>query len=314
MKIAKEARVGLLGIISLAVLYLGFSYLKGLDVFSTENTYNVVFKDAQGLKNSNSVTYKGVNVGRVLSIKTDQENDQVKVVLSVKKFIKITDQTTALLVDDGLIGGKLIKLEVGAGEFLPEGGLLKGDIELGLADAAIKQITPALNNIDSLVVNLNTIVKQFDQTGYALKTMLASANKTTDGLNGLVANNSANLAKVINNAEMLTKNLNTLSLNLDTQVSPILKNADDFTAKLNTLELEKTVNDLNSSIGGLQTILADVNNGKGTLGKLTSDDSLYLNLDNTAASLEALLSDMKSNPKRYVHFSLFGGKNKEKKQ
>jgi phospholipid/cholesterol/gamma-HCH transport system substrate-binding protein len=314
MKIAKEARVGLLAIVSLATLYLGFNYLKGLDVFSTENEYIVVFDDVQGLQNSNAVTFKGVTVGRVMAMQTDQKNDRINVILAVKKSIVLTDQTVASLSDDGLIGGKLIKLNILPGNVIDEGAQLKGGIELGLADAAIQKITPALNDVDSLVVNLTKVVKQFDQTGYALNALMASATKTTNGVNAIVASNAASLAQITSNAAILTKNLNTLTASLDSQMTPIMKQTGEFTEKLSGLELEKTVASLNTSIAGLQSILSDVNSGKGTLGKLTSDDSLYLNLDNTAASLDALLSDMKDNPKRYVHFSLLGGKTKEEKK
>jgi phospholipid/cholesterol/gamma-HCH transport system substrate-binding protein len=314
MKIAKEARVGLLGIVSLAILYLGFNYLKGSDIFSTENEYIVVFQDVQGLKNSNAVTYNGVVVGRVMGLETDQKNNRINVTLAIKKKIEVTDQTVALLADDGLIGGKLIRLKILPGKTIAEGGEIKGEIEQGLADAAMEQISPSLKNVDSLVVNLTKIVKQFDQTGYAMKALMASANTSTDGVNLIVSKNAENLARITKNAAILTENLNTIAAGLDTKMTPILKQTGDFTQNLSTLELDKTVNNLNTSIAGLQSLLNNVNSGKGTLGKLTSDDSLYVNLDNTAASLDALLSDMKDNPKRYVHFSLFGGKKKEVKE
>jgi len=208
----------------------------------------------------------------------------------------------------------LIKLQILPGKSLPEGGEIKGEIQQGLADAAMEQISPSLKNVDSLVLNLTKIVKQFDQTGYAMKALMGSANKTTDGVNLIVAKNAENLAKITKNAAILTQNLNTLASGLDAKMAPILKQTGDFTQNLSSLELDKTIGSLNTSIASLQSLLNNVNNGKGTLGKLTSDDSLYVNLDNTAASLDALLSDMKDNPKRYVHFSLFGGKKKEVKE
>lgn len=314
MKFSKEAKVGLLGIVTIAILYLGFNFLKGLDVFSTVDEYTVTFADVSGLQNSNRVTYKGVPVGRVMAIQTDQQNESIKVTLSINKKINLTNNTTAYLADDGLIGGKVIKLDIKPGDPIEEGTELKGGVELGLADAAIQEITPALGHVDSLVVNLNTIVKQFDQTGNALKALMASANQTTNGVNAVLAKNQASLAKITTNAAMLTDNLNTLTVSLDSQMTPIMTQTGEFTQNLNTLELEKTVNNLNSTIAGLQQILADVNSGQGTLGKLTSDEALYGNLESTAASLDALLSDMKNNPRRYVHFSLFGGKDKSEKK
>jgi phospholipid/cholesterol/gamma-HCH transport system substrate-binding protein len=313
MKFNKEIRVGLLSIIALVLLYLGFNFLKGSDVFSSENEYTVVFSEVNGLQNSNAVTYKGVTVGRVMEMETDQANDRVKVTLAINKTIKLTDSTRALLADDGLIGGKMIKLDVRPGGPIEEGSELIGDIELGLADAAIEKITPALNDLDSLVVNLNRLVRQFQTTVPMLDGLLTSTTQTSQGVNAVLASNANSLKTVTTNAALLTNNLNTLTMDLDRQIKPILSNAATLTDSLSKLNIGNTVAQLNTTISSLQAILYDVNNGKGTLGKLTSDDSLYLNLDNTAASLDALLGDMKSNPRRYVHFSLFGGKDKKKK-
>ena len=314
MNISKEIKVGALGVITIAILYFGFNFLKGSDLFSTTNEFDVVFDDVQGLQNSNVVTYKGVNVGRVMKIEPDQKNENIRVTLAVKKSIIVTDQTTALLSDDGLIGGKMIQLDIKPGKELADGGRLIGKQQLGLADAAIQKITPALNDVDSLVVSLTKVINDFDKSGTALKALMASATQSTAGVNELMAKNSANLSKITTNAALLTANLNDLTNKLDTQITPIMAQTGQFTSNLNKLELEKTVNNLNTTIAGLQAIMNDVNNGQGTLGKLTSDDSLYVNMDNTAAALDALLSDMKENPRRYVHFSLFGGKDKSDKK
>lgn len=314
MKYSKEVKVGLLSLISLVILYLGFNFLKGMDVFSTENEYRVVFKEVNGLQNSNAVTFKGVTVGRVMDMETDQENDQIRVTLAINRKIKLTENSVALLADDGLIGGKLIKLDIKEGAFLPEGSEIKGGIELGLADSAIEKITPALNDVDSLLVNLNTLVKQFQGSVPALNALLQSAAVTSGSVNSLVAANTKKLADLTTNAATLTNNLNSLTSNLDRDIKPILANTSKLTDSLNTLNLGATVNELNSTISGLQSLLGQINAGQGTLGKLTSDDSLYVNLDRTAVAIEALLSDMKDNPKRYVHFSLFGKKDKTKEE
>lgn len=314
MNISKEIKVGALGVVAIATLYFGFNFLKGSDLFSTTNVYDVIFDDVQGLQTSNAVTYKGVNVGRVMKIEPDQNNENVRVTLAVKKSIIVTDQTTALLSDDGLIGGKMIQLDIKKGKELVDGGRLIGKQQLGLADAAIQKITPALNDVDSLVVSLTKVINDFDQSGTALKALMASATQSTAGVNELMAKNTANLTKITTNAALLTANLNELTNKLDTQITPIMAQTGQFTSNLNKLELEKTVNNLNTTIAGLQAIMTDVNNGQGTIGKLTSDESLYVNIDNTAAALDALLSDMKENPRRYVHFSLFDGKDKSDKK
>lgn len=315
MKFNKEVKVGLLGIVSIVVLYFGFNFLKGMDLFSTENEYTVVFKEVSGLQNSNAVTYKGVTVGRVMAMDTDQDNEQVKVTLAVNKKIALTDSTRALLADDGLIGGKMIKLNIGNGSPIKEGSELIGAIELGLADAAIEKITPALADVEHLVTNLDAMIVNLNETVIpTINALMKSTNKTTDGVNAILSKNAASLEKVTENAALLTNNLNNLTMDMDAQMKPILTKASTFADSLNAIELNATVLQLNKTVAGLQDIISSVNNGDGTLGKLTNDDSLYVNLDRTAASMDRLLSDMEKNPRRYVHFSLFGGKDKSEKK
>ncbi|MBK9510055.1 MAG: MCE family protein [Cytophagaceae bacterium] len=309
----REVKVGLLGILGIVILYFGFTYLKGSEIFSTSNTYKATFKDVLGLEVSNPVTFNGVNVGRVTNLYPQFDKSEVIVELTIDEDVKLTDNSFAILADDGLIGGKLIKLKIAPGKLLEEDGNLKSMLEVGLVDVMQQKIDPTLKNVDSLTRTLTRIINEFDHTGQALKILLASATQSSDGVNTLVANNSKNIGLVTANAATLTKNLNALALNLDEQIKPILTKTGSFSDSLSALQLGTTINNLNGTVKNLQTMLNQVNAGKGTLGKLAGDDSLYTNLDRTAASLNLLLSDMKVNPKRYVHFSLFGKKDKTKK-
>lgn len=313
MAMVREVKVGLLGILGIVILYFGFTYLKGSEIFSTSNTYKATFKDVLGLEVSNPVTFNGVNVGRVTNLYPQFDKSEVIVELTIDEDVKLTDNSFAILADDGLIGGKLIKLKIAPGKLLEEDGNLKSMLEVGLVDVMQQKIDPTLKNVDSLTRTLTRIINEFDHTGQALKILLASATQSSDGVNTIVANNSKNIGLVTANAATLTKNLNALALNLDEQIKPILTKTGSFSDSLSALQLGTTINNLNGTVKNLQTMLNQVNAGKGTLGKLAGDDSLYTNLDRTAASLNLLLSDMKVNPKRYVHFSLFGKKDKTKK-
>lgn len=307
----KEVKVGLLGIIAFAIFYLGFNFLKGLDVFRTENEYFTFYQNAEGLQTSNPVMYNGVTVGRVVVVEPEQDKNRVRVMLAIKRQIKISDKTIAVLADNGLLGGKMIKLLISVGKDLKDEGILESSIEKGMLGSVTDKLTPTLRNVDSLMVTTTAIIKQFDQTALALKALMASATQTTAGVNGIVAANSKNLSEIIGNAAVLTANLNSLSNNLDAQIKPILQKTSTFTDSLNAMRLGQTVSQLNNSIAGLQGVIKEINQGKGTLGKLAKDDSLYVNLDRTAANIALLMSDMKANPKRYVHFSLFGKKEKK---
>lgn len=307
----KEVKVGLLGIIAFAIFYLGFNFLKGLDVFRTENEYYTFYPNAEGLQPSNPVMYNGVTIGRVVIVEPEQDQNRIKVVLAIKRQIRVSDKTIAVLADNGLLGGKMIKLLINAGKDLADEGTLESTVEKGMLGSVTDKLSPTLKNVDSLMVTTTAIIKQFDQTALALKALMAGATQTTAGVNGIVAANSKNLAAITGNAAILTANLNTLSNNLDAQIKPILQKTSTFTDSLNAMRLGQTVSQLNNSIAGLQGVIKEINQGKGTLGKLAKDDSLYVNLDRTAANIALLMADMKANPKRYVHFSLFGKKEKK---
>lgn len=310
----KEVKVGLLGIVTFAIFYLGFNFLKGLDVFRTENEYFAYYSNVEGLQTSNPVMYNGVTIGRVVEVMPEQDRNRVKVMLAIKREIVVNDNSVAILSDNGLLGGKMIKLLIQSGTPLKDEGTLKSEIEGGLMSGLSERAAPVLKNADSLIVTLTSIVQQFDQTGVALKALIANANQTTNGVNAVVASNAKNLSAITANAATLTSNLNGLTTNLDAQIKPILQKTNTFADSLNAMRLGQTVAQLNSSVTSLQVMLKEINQGKGTIGKLATDDSLYVNLDKTAANLASLMADLQANPKRYVHFSLFGRKDKEKKK
>ncbi len=314
MNISKEVKVGVLGIIGLLLLYYGFNFLKGTDIFSSTKDYHLNFKDVMGLEVSNTVTYNGVVVGRVASVSPDYENDRVNVIVSLKKEVQITDKSEILLADDGLVGGKMLILRIMPGNPLPPDSPVKSGVQVGLLGSVTEMLDPTLEKVDSLLLTLNIVAREFQHSGDALKTLLASATQSTAGLNAIMASNSKNLNAITGNAAVLTADLNRVVKDLDSQLKPILANATQFTDSLSTLQLASTMDKLDATIANFQGIVSEINAGKGTIGKLTSNDSLYMHLNNTAESLNKLMVDLKENPKRYVHFSLFGRKDKAKKE
>ena len=308
MKVSKEVKVGLLAIVSLMMLYFGFRFLKGSDFFSNTHKYQVIYDNIDGLVASNPVRINGLTVGQIKSIEILQnQHNRLLVVLELKDGIIVTKGSRAVLADDGLLGGKVVRLGINYGTPpLEDGGMLIAAKETGLSALIREKTLPVLNNVDSLTYQLNRVVAQFDQTGVVLNQTLRSASAGVKTLDLTIAENRAGLKATLASVSHLAASL----VETEKQLKPILAKADTFADSLQGLQLKQTLKGVNKTVDNLQHILADVSNGRGSLGKLTSDEALYTNVNKTTASLEKLLTDLRENPKRYVHFSLFGRKDK----
>lgn len=310
MKISQEVKVGLMALITLMMLYFGFNFLKGSDFFSSSNKYKVIYDNIDGLATSNPVSINGLTVGRVAGIEILQnQGNKLLVTLDIDKKIRVTQGSRAVLADDGLLGGKLIRLGINSGgTVLESDGMLVAAKETGLSALIREKTLPVLNNVDSLTYQLNRVVAQFDQTGVMLNQTLRAANTGVRTLDLTIAENRAGLRATLANVSRLSASL----VETEQQLKPILAKADTFADSLQGLQLKQTLLSVNKTVDNLQQILGSIQKGEGSLGKLTSDEALYSNVNKTTASLEKLLTDLRENPKRYVHFSLFGKKDKAK--
>ena len=308
MKLSQEAKVGILAVVALTLLYFGFNFLKGLDFFSANRQYEVIYDNVDGLTVSNPVQINGFSIGRVKSIQILQDKgNQMLVTLDVRKDIVVGAGSKAILADNGLLGGKLIKLDVNLkGQPLENEGRLVAVKETGMVASLSSKATPVLNNVDSLTRNLNRIILSFDKTAGILNQTLQGANRVTGTLDLTVRENRAALQTTLGNISRLSASL----AETEKQFKPILAKANSFADSLNALQLRQTLTAATQTVNNLQQLLAGIQQGKGSIGKLASDEALYANVNATTVSLERLLTDFRQNPKRYVHFSLFGRKEK----
>ncbi|MES2733721.1 MAG: MlaD family protein [Bacteroidota bacterium] len=310
MTISKEAKVGLLALVSGVILYFGFNFLKGSDLFSTTTKYFIVYDNIDGLTASNSVTLNGLSVGKVEKIEIMQHrNNKILVQIAVNSNIILTDSVKAVLTDNGLLGGKVIQLAVSQGSRqLDDDDTLKAVIEGGISAMVKQKAQPILDNLDTLVSSLTQTMSQFDSTGIILNATLKDYRKTSQALNGMIADKEG-LKGTMANFNQLSASLVTT----ERQLKPLLGKFNSIADSLSQMKLKQAVGNANLAIAQLNTVLTDMNAGKGTLGKIAKSDSLYTNLNHTAADLDKLFIDLKENPKRYVHFSLFGRKEKSTK-
>jgi phospholipid/cholesterol/gamma-HCH transport system substrate-binding protein len=307
MKLSREAKVGIMAIVALVMLYFGFHILKGSDVFSRTYKYYVVYDNIDGLTASNPVLLNGLNVGRVQEIKLLQDKqNRLLVSLDVQKGVVLPQGTTAILADGGLLGGKVVHLSIGSGPALQDGDTLLTKKESGISAVLQEKALPLVTHADSLIKNLDLVVAGFKETGLILNQVLKNYNQTGSSLQGLLNENRKNLLA-------MTGNLNQLSASLietEKELKPLLAKTGTLADSLSALRLGETVQNANRTIGELHTLLASVESGNGTAGKLIKDETLYTNIDRTIVSLNKLLTNLREHPKRYINISVFGKKDK----
>jgi len=308
MKVSKEVKVGTMAIFALVMLYLGFHVLKGSDVFSRTYKYYVIYDNIDGLTASNPVLLNGLNVGRVQGIKLLQDRqNKLLVTLDIQKGVSLPTGTAAVLADGGLLGGKLIRLMMGtSATYLKDEDTLAARKEAGISALLQEKALPLVTHADSLVKNLDVVASGFKETGLILNQVLKNYDQTGTSLQGLLGDNRKNLLAI-------TTNLNALSASLietEKGLKPLLAKTGTLADSLNALKLGETVQSANRTIAELRALLASVESGKGTAGKLIKDETLYNNLNKTMVSLNKLMTNFREQPKRYVHISVFGKKDK----
>ncbi|WP_247235971.1 MlaD family protein [Telluribacter sp. SYSU D00476] len=308
MKLSKEAKVGLLAIVTMTMLYFGFNFLKGSDLLSRTNKYYVVYDNIDGLAASNPVLLNGLSIGQVSEISIMQNRgNRLLVTLDVNKDIQVHKGTVAVLDDGGLLGGKVIRLDMAATGPLLEGqDTLVGRREAGISALLQEKALPVIDQADSLMAHLNMVAMGFRETGTILNQVLRNYDQTGQVLQGTLQDNRANLAALTSNLNQLTASL----VQTEKELKPLMVKTNTFADSLNALRLGETLAATRQTINEMKGILTEIKSGDGTLGKLANDQALYNNLNYTLLSMNKLMTNLRENPSRYLHFSVFGKKDK----
>jgi phospholipid/cholesterol/gamma-HCH transport system substrate-binding protein len=312
MKISNETKVGLLTIVALAMLILGFNFLKGKDLFNSTAKIYAVFDKLGPLEKSNLVKINGVSIGTVYDIQpTDANITSVKVTISLTKDVNIPSNSVAY-ISPGLVGSSTVIVEKGdATTYLKDGDKLQTRQDKGLIGDISSEVSPTLvkirSSLDSLNVVFGNINRLFDAGAKTnLQQTIANLNAASGSLKTLLDAQRGPLATSINNVSAITDNLRK---NNDS-ISAILGNTRRFTDNLSKLNLQRTMDSLEGAITGLKGIVNRIGSKNGSLGALINDKALYNKLYDTILSAEILLDDLRTHPKRYVNFSVFGRKDK----
>lgn len=300
MKHSKEVILGIVGILTIAVLYYGISFLKGMNLFTNQNIYYVCFEDAGGLTKSSPVYADGYSIGIVNDITYDyQRPKHVVVEISVDHNMRIPAGSYAELEKEMLGTIKMhLMLANNPRQRVEAGDTIPGQTEAGLMAAAsnmIPQVEQMLPKLDSILTQVNNLLAD-----PALQNILHNTDRMTANLE----NSTAKLNRMMNTEiPALTQNLNAMSQNINTMVK-------DLDSKMNQVDVEALMARVNCTLNNVESLTSKLNSKDNTVGLLLNDPTLYNNLSETTANAASLMGDLKAHPKRYVHFSIFGKKDK----
>ncbi len=306
MKITKEIKTAILVLASILLFIWGYSFLKGKDLLSQYKTFYVEYENVEGLAASAPVTINGLIVGKVIGIAIDNATGKLVVEIQVKGNFPISKSSIIAIYEPGLIGGKQIQIIPNFQDqsSANSGDTLKGGVKKGLTDLVGERLTPLQEKIEKMVVNADLLLinlnKTLDEsTRENIKSSISNLNETIISINSASKNMDVLLAE---NKEKLSGTMTNIA-----KVSGDFAKISDSLSKSN---LGQTVKNLEKISKNLNLLMADIQSGKGTVGKIMKDDNLYSNLNKTSKELELLLQDVRLNPTRYINVSLFGKKNK----
>lgn len=299
MKLTKEIKIALVAIVGILIMYFGINFLKGMNLFSTNNTYFITFDDIQGLGASTPIYADGYKVGTVDGLEYDyKENGPIKVKVDIIKDLRIPQGSKAEIVKD-LMGNLQVNLLLANNprERVEPGGVIPGAVNGGMMDKAanlVPVVEKMLPKLDSILTSVNALL--------ADPALAASLH---------------NVETITSNLTVSTRELNTLMAGLNKQVpgmigkaNGVLDNTNRLTANLASLDVQGTLNKVNQTLESAHQFTEKLNSNQGSLGLLMNDTKLYDNLTSTMGHADSLVIDLKSHPKRYVHFSVFGRKDK----
>ena len=303
MKLSYEIKTGVLVLTGIILFIIGFSYLKSNDVFIKDRVFYAVYEDVEGVSKGTPVTISGFNVGSVQDIKFFNNSSKLLLKFRVENDFNFSNQSTAQIYETGLIGGKALAVIPKYGnEIAKSGDTLNSSIAPGLTELVNDKLSPLQEKIESMVVSADSVL-------ISLNSVLNTQAK--DQIQSTITNFSSTVTDLKNSAgtldEMISMNKN--------QINNIINNVNKSSNELSDLsnsfsDLTIVIENLSESSNSIENIVNEISSGNGSLGNLIYDDNLIKSLNAASSNINLLIEDLRLNPKRYVHFSLFGKKNK----
>ena len=295
MKLSYEIKTAILVLSGIILFIIGFSYLKSNDVFVSDRVFYAVYDDVEGVSKGTPVTISGFNVGSVQDIKFYKNTSKLLLKFRVENDFTFSKNSVAQIYETGLIGGKALSVIPKYGEQLAKNGdTLKSSIAPGLTELVNDKLSPLQEKIESMVVSADSVL-------LSLNSVLNNEAKLE--IQSSITNFSSTIADLKSSASTLDNMLNTNK----NQINNIISNVNETSNELSNLSI--VVDNLTQSSNSIEKIVNEISNGDGSLNKLIFEDDLINSLDAASKNINLLIKDLRLNPKRYVHFSLFGKKN-----
>lgn len=313
MKINKETKIGIFVTLVIAAFIWGLNFLKGRNLFTRENTFYAVYDNVGGLMESSKVIIHGYKVGKVDKIFfMSGHNDKIIVRLAIDKQFKIPKNSVAKIYSTDFMGTKAVDLILSdSKEYCNENDTLRSDFEQALIDQINDEILPVKFKAENLMMAIDTVLEDVHSVlNESTKKNISLTFRHVEGISAsvddLLSSQKGRLAAIFYNIESISDNLKENNKYLTAAIHNLSATSDSL-AKSN---LKVAINNANASLEQTREIMSKINKGQGTLGLLVNDETLYTNLKNSSQQLDALVKDIKEHPSRYLHFSVFGKKEK----
>jgi len=314
MSVSKITRIGILITVAIVLLIWGVGYLKGKNLFKQENIYYVIYNEVNGLSVSNAVLINGFQVGQVVGIEYIADtSDKFRVSFMADSKFKIVNGSIAEVYSQDIMGTRAIRILRGKLEgYQKDGDTLIARVEGGLVEQVNMEIAPLKRKAESLISSLDSAIiiireifnkktqESLRNTFLSIQSTVANLESTTFTLDTILTTEKSKLAKIFSNVESITANLK----NNNEEISTIVKNFANISDSLAKADIASTLGKADTALLQFNQILTTINSGKGSIGQLLHNDTLYQNIENASYHLSRLMRDMHENPKRYVHFSV----------
>lgn len=316
MKVRNEIKVGVVILVALALLYFGLNYLKGSDIFIKTRYYYALYDQIDGLTRDNHVMLNGARVGRVSSAELlPSQGNKILVKMEILiPDLKIPDSTKAIIINQDLLGSKAINLEFPVTEsFHEDGDTLIAGIEKEISQVVEERLAPIQAKIEvlveetqDLIAHVRITIGTINETVHTAETAIGSIEHATVTVDTLITQSNERIRQILGNVASITNNLKANSDNISDILANIATISDSLTRANYAAAIERATN----ALGQFDSLITSINNGQGSMGMLVTDDKLYRNLEQASLEIDKLAEDLRVNPERYVHVSVFGRKEK----